>query len=82
MTWCNTSDQGQLVYTNTSCPCGARPKKVDGQGLFDCLAAGLLKLGIQGSTSAEHCKHLVGMGTDVAAAGLKGLVRKAVPWLY
>ena len=64
----------------------ARPKKVHGQGLFDCLATGLHSLGIQ-DFSGEHCKFLVGIGTDgaaanVAAAGLKGLVEKEVPWLY
>ena len=43
---------------------------------------GLHSLGIQ-DISAEHCKFLVGIGTDgaaanVAAAGLKGLVEKEV----
>ena len=37
--------------------------------------------------NAEQCKILVGIGTDgasanIAAAGLKGLVEKEVPWLY
>ena len=62
------------------------PKKVDAQGLFDCLESSLGRLGIQ-AVDAEQCKMLIGIGTDgasanVAAGGLKGLVEKQVPWLY
>ena len=38
VTWCNNGDQGQIVCTSMSYLCVARPKKVDGQGLFYCLA--------------------------------------------
>ena len=82
--WCNTD--GQIVCTNMSYLCVARPKKVNSQGIFDCLATGLHSLGTQ-DISAEHCKFLVGIGTVgaaayVAAARLKCLVEKEVPWLY
>ena len=53
----------------------ARPKKVNGQGLFDCLATDLHSLGIQDIG-------IDGVAANVAAAGLKGLIEKVVPWLY
>ena len=59
------SGQGQIVYSNMSYLYVARPKKVDGQGLV----IALLKLGIY-TRSADHCKCLVGVGTDGAAATL------------
>ena len=60
-----------------------RPKNVDAQGLFDYLESSLGRLGIQ-AVDAEHCKMLIGIGTDGMSAngGLKGLVEKQVPWLH
>ena len=38
VTWYNTNQQDQIVYNAMSYVCVARPKKVDGQRLFDCVA--------------------------------------------
>ena len=63
-----------------------RPHSVRAQGLLEALASGLHSLGIE-EISAEHCKKLVGIGTDgasanIAACGLKGLVEQHVPWMW
>ena len=34
VTWCSTDGHGQIVCTNMSYLCVARPKKVNGQGLL------------------------------------------------
>ena len=44
------------------------------------------RIGLQ-AINPEHCKSLVGIGTDsartnIAAAGLKGLVEKELPWIF
>ena len=84
--WCDVDHEDQMVHTNMSYFAVDRPKKVDAQGLFNCLESSLSRLGIQ-AVDAEQCKLLIGIGTDgasanVAAGGLKGLVEKQVPWLH
>ena len=84
--WCDVDHDDQLVHTNMNYFCVSRPRKVDGQGLFDCVEDSLRRLGIQAIDSKE-CQMLIGIGTDgasanIAAAGLKGLIEKEVPWLY
>ncbi len=63
VTWCDTDSDDQLVCTNMSYLCVARPKKVDGQGLFECLETSLTRLGMS-CISSEQCKFLVGIGTN------------------
>ena len=84
--WCDMDSSDEIVRTNMSYLAVVRPKRVDAQGLFDCLQSSLSKLGIQ-AIDHEECKMLIGVGTDgasanVAANGLKGLVEKEIPWVY
>ena len=63
-----------------------RPDRVNAAGLFECLQKSLQQLGVS-VISAENCKRLIGIGTDgasanIAAAGLKGLVEKEIPWIF
>lgn len=84
--WCDTSSSDEKVHTKMSFFAVARPDSVTAQGLFQCLQRCLSRIGIT-AVNAEQCKMLVGIGTDgasanIAAAGLKGLVEKEVPWVY
>ena len=54
---------------------------VSGEGLFQLVKEGLQSLGIE-SIDAHNCSKLVGMGTDGAAAGLKGLFEKELSWMW
>ena len=54
--WCDVDHDDQLVHTNMNYFCIFRPKKVDGQGLFDCLKGSLRRLRIQ-TIDAEQCKN-------------------------
>ena len=63
-----------------------RPDHANAAGLFECLQKSLQQLGVS-VISAENCKRLIGIGTDgasanIAAAGLKGLVEKEIPWIF
>ncbi len=84
--WCDTNCDDEAIRTNMSYFAVERPKKVDAQGIFDCMQNSLNRIGIK-SLTADQCKLLVGIGTDGASAniagrGLKGLVEKEIPWLY
>ena len=84
--WCDVNGNDEMVHTNMSFFAISRPKQVNAQGLFDCLVDSLGRIGIT-AIDVEQCKKLVGISTDgasanIAAAGLKGLVEKEIPWLY
>ena len=84
--WCDIDRRhggDEMVHTNMSYFAVERPKQVDAKGL---LQSSLCRLGMQ-AIDGEQCKLLVGIGTDgasanIAAAGLKGLVEKEIPWVY
>ena len=64
--------------------CG--PNDDTASGLFQCLKCCLHKIGVK-AIDAGECKGLVGIGTDgtntnIAFAGLKGLVESQVPWVF
>lgn len=44
--WCDVDHEDEMVHTNMSHFAVDRPKKVDAQGLFDCLESSLSRLGI------------------------------------
>ncbi len=84
--WCDLDCDDEMVHTKMSYFAVVRPKQVDAQGLFNCLQSSLHRLGIP-AVDPEHCKMLVGIGTDgasanIAGGGLRGLVEKNIPWLY
>lgn len=81
--WCDRDASDQKIHTRMAYLIAFRPQAVTGQGLFDVLKSGLQCLGIQ-EISLDHCKQLVGIGTDgasanIAASGLKGLVEEKCP---
>ena len=64
----------------------SRPQSVKANGFFLVLEGGLQSLGIK-EVSADECKKLVGVGTDgaasnIAAAGLNGLVERRMDWVF
>ena len=84
--WCDANGSDQKVHTKMSFFAVARPDSVTAKGLFECLQGCLGRIGIT-AIDGEQCKMLVGIGTDgasanIAAAGLKGLVEKEIPWIY
>ena len=86
MLWCDADKKDEKVHTRMSFFAVARPETVTGSGLFDCMKRALARMGIV-AINAKACRYLVGMGTDgasanVAAAGLKGLVKEQVPWAF
>ena len=81
---CNGSDQ--KVHTRMEYLTVVRPQSVTTKGLFEVLKSALQDLGIP-EVSAKHCKKLVSIGTDgasanIAANGLKGLVKQHLPWMF
>ena len=84
--WCEISASDERLHTRIAYLGVERPKNVTGIGLFDVLETSLRRIGIQELTE-EHCKKLVGIGTDgasnnIAARGLKGLVEEKLDWIY
>ena len=84
--WCDADGSNEKVTTRMNFFAVDRPQEVTGQGLFDCMRSALGRLGITG-INPDACKHLVGIGTDgasanIAAAGMKGLVEKELPWVF
>ena len=82
--WCDVDGRDERVHTRMSLFTFSRPQAVTGKGLFDCMQGALGRLGIA-AINPEACKFLVGIGTDgasanIAAAGMKGLVEKELPW--
>ena len=64
----------------------SRPQSVSADGLFALIGQALQALGIQAINTSE-CTKLVGVGTDGASAniagmGLKGLIKKELPWIF
>ena len=84
--WCEISASDERLHTRIAYLGVERPKNATGIGLFDVLETSLRRIGIQELTE-EHCKKLVGIGTDgasnnIAARGLKGLVEEKLDWIY
>ena len=84
--WCDKNGSDEKVHTKVDYLTLVRPQSVSGQGLFKALESGLQILGID-QILPEQCAKLVGVGTDgasanLAAAGLKGLVEKQLPWVF
>lgn len=84
--WCDIDGADEMVHTRMRFFAVARPKAVTARGLFECLESSLGRIGIE-AIDVEHCKKLVGIGTDgvstnIASAGLKGLVENQLPWIY
>ena len=84
--WCDVDGRDERVHTRMSLFTFSRPQAVTGKGLFDCMQGALGRLGIA-AINPEACKFLVGIGTDgasanIAAAGMKGLVEKELPWVF
>ena len=76
----------ERVHTIISYITVSRPEAVTGKGLYDCMQGALGRLGIA-AINPEACKFLLGIGTDgasanIAAAGMKGLVEKELPWVF
>ncbi len=67
--WCDSNASDERVHTRMEYFTVVRPQSVTAQGLFNVLEHGLQGLGIQ-IISAEHCKKLVGIGTDGASANI------------
>jgi hypothetical protein len=84
--WCDVDGCDEKIKSKMSFLAVRRPREVTGQGLVDCMQDALENLGISG-INPDQCKNLVGMGTDgasanIAAAGMKGLVEKELPWVF
>lgn len=76
----------EKVHSRMSFFAVSRPEEVTSEGLIACLQTALGRLGIS-AINSEACRFLVGIGTDgasanIAAAGMKGLVEKEVPWVF
>ena len=64
----------------------SRPQSADGKRLFECLQSVFQHIGVA-VLDKENCKTLIGIGTDgastnIAAAGLKGLVEAELEWVF
>ena len=73
--WCEHDGLDEKVHTRMEYFTVVQPQSVTAQGL-----------GVN-EISAEHCRKLVGIGTDgasanIAAAGLKGLVEGCLSWVF
>ena len=84
--WCEHDGLDEKVHTRMEYFTVVRPQSVTAQGLLHVLESGLKGLGVN-EISAEHCRKLVGIGTDgasanIAAAGLKGLVEGRLSWVF
>ena len=84
--WCDVDGSDEMVHSRMSYFTVARPEAVTGKGLVECMQGALSRLGIV-EINSETCKYLVGIGTDgasanIAAAGMKGLVEKELPWVF
>ena len=87
--WCDPDGTDEKVHTRMDYFAVSRPQSVKADGLFQVLEEGLQRLGIK-EVSADECKKLVGVGTDgaasnIAAAGLKGLVERRLDcflWMW
>ena len=84
--WCDVDGNDEKVHSRMQFFSVLRPDRANAAGLFECLQKSLQQLGVS-VISAENCKRLIGIGTDgasanIAAAGLKGLVEKEIPWIF
>ena len=84
--WCDVDGSDEKVHTRMNFFAVCRPQETTGKGLFDCMTGALGKLGIA-AIDPDACKNLIGIGTDgasanIAAAGMKGLVEKELPWVF
>ena len=84
--FCDIDGRDEKVHTRMMFFALGRPQAVTAVRLFECLQSALKRIGLQ-AINPEHCKSLVGIGTDgastnIAAAGLKGLVEKELPWIF
>ena len=83
--WCDSNGTDEKIHTRISYLSLIRPKFVTGEGLFEVLVQALKKLGIE-EVDVDHCKQLIGIGTDgtsanIANAGLKGIVESKLEWI-
>ena len=83
--WCDPNCSDEKVYTRISYLALIRPKFVTGEGLFEVLGQALSKLEIE-EVDGDHCQQLIGIGTDgtstnIANAGLKGIVESKLEWI-
>ena len=84
--YCDVDGMDERVHTRMKFLAVERPNDATASGLFQCLQCCLHKIGVK-AIDAEECKRLVGIGTDgtntnIASAGLKGLVESQVPWVF
>ena len=84
--WFDKEGVGEKVLTKTSYINIPAPSSVSGNGLYQVFVGTLLGLGVT-TINQEDCSKLVGVGTDgaaanVASAGLKGLVKEKIPWVF
>ena len=85
--WFDKEGVDEKVFTHISHLKVTKPSSVSAQGLFQVTdALQSVGLGIT-EVSPEECAKLVGVGTDEAAsnvanAGLKGLMEDKLPWLF
>ena len=83
--WCDTDGNDEKVHSRMQFFLVMRPESVNATGLFDCLQKALQQFGAS-VINAENCKRLIGIGADgastnVAVAGLKGLVENKISWV-
>ncbi|KAL5487067.1 hypothetical protein EMCRGX_G019626 [Ephydatia muelleri] len=84
--FCDVDGMDERFHTRMKFLAVERPNDATASGLFQCLQCCLHKIGVK-AIDAEECKRLVGIGTDstntnIASAGLKGLVESHVPWVF
>ena len=84
--WCDVNGANEKIHSRMEYFTIFRPKSSAAKGLFDCLQSALQEFGIA-TLNVENCKMLVGIGTDgasvnIAADGLKGLVKGELEWVF
>ena len=84
--YCDVSAEDEKVHTKTEYFQVIRPSSVAASGLYECVTQALTSIGIS-AFDPEHCSKLVGFGTDGASAniakeGLRGLVKRQLPWIF
>ena len=84
--WCDPRCEDEKIHSRISYFKVIRPKSVTGEGLFKVVEEALQSLGIP-SVDEGACAKLVGIGTDGAAsnianAGLKGIMENKINWLF
>ena len=83
--WCNVESDDHKIHTSMAYPSMHTSLRTNTEGPFESLKHGLQQLGIP-SVTQETFSRLVGIATDgassnIAANGLRGLVKEHLPWV-